>query len=125
MRTKIAVPRRMVMESGDFTSKLGRKGGKVVDTRKKQLINLPDDQKAWIMKVVQLAIENGQECNQTAVIRALVGRAMTEDPESFVSKLQQLTIKAKLDDVERRKAALDAEEARLKEALNGNKVAAS
>lgn len=89
----------------------------MVDTRKKQLINLPDDQKAWIMKVVQIANDRGQDCNQTVVIRALVGSAMAEDPESFVDRLSKLTLKAKLDDIERRAAALEAEKAKLTEAL--------
>lgn len=109
-----------VVQSGDYGAHIiKRKGGKMaIDTRKKQLINLPDDQKAWIMRVVQLAIERGQDCNQTVVIRALVGSAMNEDPESFVTRLEKLTLKAKLDDIDRRAAALEAEKAKLTEAMS-------
>lgn len=88
-----------------------------VDKRKKQLINLPDEQKAWIMRVVELARSAGQETSQTEVIRALVGSAMHEDPESFVTKLEKLKLKARLDDIERRAAALDKEKEELTEAL--------
>lgn len=110
-----------VIQSGDYGPNMSkRKGGKMVDTRKKQLINLPDDQKAWIMRVVQLALDRGQDCNQTVVIRALVGSAMAEEPESFVDRLSKLTLKAKIDDIERRAAALAAEKAKLTEALAEN-----
>lgn len=111
-------PDTRIVQSGDYGPNMSKKkGGKMVDTRKKQLINLPDDQKAWIMRVVELANERGQDCNQTVVIRALVGKAMSQEPESFVIGLEKLTLKAKLDDIERRAAALAAEKAKLTEAL--------
>lgn len=88
-----------------------------VDQRKKQLINLPEDQKGWILRVVELAKAGGQETNQTEIIRALVGNAMREDPELFVTKLEKLKLKAKLDEIERKKAALAEEEERVTQAL--------
>lgn len=118
MRTVTAKSKSKEIESGDFTRKLtSRKGGPRMDARKKQLVNLPDDQKAWIMRVVQLTIESGQDCNQTDVIRALVAHGMAEDPESFVTRLSKLKLKAKLDDIERRSAALEAEKAKLTAAI--------
>lgn len=88
-----------------------------VDHRKKQLINLPEDQKGWILRVVELAKAAGQETNQTEIIRALVGNAMREDPELFVTKLEKLKLKAKLDEIERKKTALREEEERVTQQL--------
>lgn len=116
MKTKTG--RMSKVESGDYSGTVIKpgKGGRM-DTRKKQLINLPDDQKAWIMRVVEIATQQGQDCNQTVVIRALVSSAMSENPESFAGRLAKLTLKARLDDIERRSAALEAEKAKLTEAL--------
>lgn len=117
MRTVTRRGIQKVVESGDFTRNLAKKKGGRMDTRKKQLINLPDDQKDWIMRVVELAVESGEECNQTEVIRAVVGHAMAEPAESFVTRLKKLKLKVRLDDIERRSAALEAEKAKLTEAM--------
>lgn len=81
---------------------------------KKQLINVSEQHKAWIGRVVQSARENGQEeTNQTDIIRALLDQAMMQDPETFVGHLAKMRVRARLDDITRRKQAILDEEAEL------------
>ena len=114
MVRKLTLDKEKEIKTGDYKMPVTmQRKPKSIDRRKKQLVNLPDDQKAWIMSVVQLAIDRGQDCNQTMVLRAIVGSAMQEDPESFVGRLEDLAKKARLAEIERRFAALEAEKAKL------------
>jgi hypothetical protein len=80
---------------------------------KKQLINVSEQHKTWVEKVVRLSKENGQETNQTDIIRALLDQAMVQDPESFVTHLSKIRARARLDDIARRKQEIMDEEAQL------------
>lgn len=88
-----------------------------VDKRKKTLINLGEQRKEWVKRVVELGVQAGNETNQTEIINVLVDQAMIEDPESFVVKLGKLKLRAKLADIERREAAIQAEKERLTQAI--------
>jgi hypothetical protein len=84
---------------------------------KKQLINLSEQQKSWITSVVSHSLDSGQPTNQTEIIRALVDHAMVQDPEAFLVQMNKIRLRAKLDDIQRRKKELREEEERLAEAL--------
>lgn len=88
-----------------------------VDKRKKTLINLGEQRKEWVKRVVELGVQAGNETNQTEIINVLVDQAMIEDPESFVVKLGKLKLRAKLADIDRRENALRAEKERLTQAI--------
>lgn len=90
------------------------------EMRKKQLINLPEDQKDFIGAVVRLAEQSGLETTQTEIIRILVGREMARGPEAFVAQLKKLQLKARYDDLERREAELKAEKETLAAELGTN-----
>jgi hypothetical protein len=80
---------------------------------KKQLINLSEQQKSWIMSVVSHSMDSGQSTNQTEIIRALVDQAMVQDPETFVGHLAKMRVKSRLDDIARREKALQEEKEKL------------
>lgn len=84
-----------------------------VDKRKKTLINLGEQRKDWVKRVVDLAVQAGSETNQTEIINVLVDQAMIEDPESFIVRLGKLKLRARIADIERRESALQAEKEKL------------
>jgi hypothetical protein len=89
---------------------------------KKQLINVTEQHKSWIASVVTAAEKEGHETNQTDIIRAILDEKMAIDPETFVMHLDKMKLRAKLEDIARRKAALQAEEEKLTEALQTAKA---
>lgn len=89
----------------------------------KQLINLSEEQREWVARVVEASKASDQfpePTSQTEVIRVLIAQAMVEDPESFVGKIGKWKLKAKLDDVTKREESLKREKEELV-AMLGNR----
>jgi hypothetical protein len=89
---------------------------------KKQLINVTQQHKDWIFKVIAVAAKKGEERNQTDVIRAIFNRAMAQDPSTFADEMAKIELRARLEDLERRKAAMRAEEEALVKELENPKL---
>lgn len=72
------------------------------------LVNIGEHRKDWLMNVTQLS-----NSSQAEVIRVLLDQAATEDPESFVLKMEKFKIKMRLRDLESREEAIKKEKEEL------------
>jgi len=76
--------------------------------KSKLLVNIGEQRKGWIEKVAQLSGNTVAD-----VVRVIIDQVSVEDPESFIKKMDKVKLKMKLEDLQRRKEALQMEENKL------------
>lgn len=74
----------------------------------KQLINIGEQRREWVKRVAEIA-----DVPINEVMRCLIDGQIHEDPESYAVKIKKYQAKQRLEDIERRERALQAEKEQL------------
>lgn len=80
----------------------------------KSIFNLGEQRKDWLKRVAATA-----GCYEVDIVCMLIDEASVEDPENFAGRMKKVKAKRKIEDIERRQAALDEEKAQAVRELEG------